>query len=481
MEISVAGCLVILTLLVLGRLVGSSLLVGTTASLAFGSTAIVTLSAVGGASPLISVGFAALLCAFAARDPGARSRAVASFDVSWVPWVLCAFAVYAVGSAVILPRLFAGRTNIFVASRDIGVTEVALVPGNGNVTQLGYFILGTVTCLALLGMLLSSGRFGLLRRALLTWAALDALGGLLDLAFKIAGAGDVLAPIRTASYALLTDDQHGGFARIAGTYSEASAFATASLPALAFAFTDWRRTGARFSGVLAVILVVLLVLSTSSTAYAGLAVLAPLMGAVLARATVLGRLTRQDALFAVLLLLGVALVILAVIANPHALGPVGDLFQAAVVDKMQSESGRERSHWNERSLMSVLDTGGLGIGFGSSRASNWVIAVVSQLGVLGSLLQAALLVPMVQSLPAAPAGHPAAALSDLNASLRACMFGGVLGSTISGATADPGLLFFVALAGITATRITVLQGEHGAVSRDRAPEGRAPMTPLAGT
>ena len=77
---------------------------------------------------------------------------------------------------------------------------------------------------------------------------MDAAGGLVDLAGKTLGAGDVLAPIRTASYALLTDVEHEGFARIVGTYSEASGFAIGSLPALAFAFTDWRRTGSSIEG-----------------------------------------------------------------------------------------------------------------------------------------------------------------------------------------------------------------------------------------
>ena len=78
MEISIVGCLVFVTLLLLGRRVGARLLVGMAASIAFGSTAMGTLSAIGGASPLISAGFAALFCACAMLDPMTRRGAVAS-------------------------------------------------------------------------------------------------------------------------------------------------------------------------------------------------------------------------------------------------------------------------------------------------------------------------------------------------------------------------------------------------------------------
>ena len=78
--------------------------------------------------------------------------------------------------------------------------------------------------------------------------------GVIDLLGKLAGAGDVLAPIRTASYAMLTDVSLGGFARIAGAYSEASAFGGVSLACLAFSYTYWRKTKDRLARWLSVIL-----------------------------------------------------------------------------------------------------------------------------------------------------------------------------------------------------------------------------------
>ena len=456
MQISFVGLAIVLALFVLGRLVGSTLIVAMMASIAFGSTAIATLSAVGGASPLIYIGFSALVCAGVLFEPATRRQVLVGFQRAWEPWVVVALAGYACGSALIMPRLFAGETNVFVASRDIGVVEVALTPGNGNLTQTCYFVLGSMTFLAVIAFVGAGGRFGVLRRAFLTWAAVDAAGGLIDIAGKTVGAGDLLAPIRTASYAFLTDVEHEGFSRIAGTYSEASAFAIGSLPALAFAFTDWRRTGSRFSGAVAASLLGLLVLSTSSTAYAGLSMLGLVVAVQLARSLLKGQVRTEDAL----VVIGGAVALTAAIGlmvwDPHKLDAVAHLFQGTVVDKLQSESGQERFHWNERSLVSFLDTWGIGVGFGSSRASNWLVAVVSQLGVVGSLLQMLLLLPLLRGEQARDgrAARPQAA-ADLHASLRSCLFACVVGGVISGGTPDPGLVFFCALAGMTACRMAL--------------------------
>ncbi len=66
--------------------------------------------------------------------------------------------------------------------------------------------------------------------------------GLVDLLGKMAGAGDLLAPIRTANYAMLTDVEQAGFSRIAGGHPEASAFAMSMFAGTVFLITSWRVT-----------------------------------------------------------------------------------------------------------------------------------------------------------------------------------------------------------------------------------------------
>jgi hypothetical protein len=68
-----------------------------------------------------------------------------------------------------------------------------------------------------------------------------------------------------------------------------------------------------------------------------------------------------------------------------------------IVNKVASTSGEERAYWNYRSLQSLYDTAGLGIGLGSSRASSWIIAVLSQLGIAGSLMFGVLIAAIVRS------------------------------------------------------------------------------------
>jgi hypothetical protein len=451
MTLSLIGLMVCAVLLGLGRLLGAPLLVGTVASVAFGSTAVATLDAAGGSSPLIYVVFAVLVCASAAASPAFGRNLSLVFVRSWEPWIVGALAVYAVGTAIILPRLFAGATSAFVTVRGIGVVEVSLQPSSGNLTQTGYFALGALTFLSLSSMLARGHRLPALRSGFRAWAALVAVGGLIDLAGKMAGLGDVLAPIRTATFAYLTDSEQAGFWRIAGSYSEASAFGAAALAALAFSFTDWRQGGSRLSGSVAALLLVLLVLSTSTTAYAGLAVLGALMVTSIARSALTGRLTAIDLLLVAGLLAGAATLICLALYDHRLLEPFQNLLQSTLIDKSSSESARERGYWNERSIMTLFDTWGLGQGFGSSRSSNWLVSVVSQTGLIGTLLQLGLVASVLRPW-AAPGTQAAREPAALHASLRACAFAILLGALIAGGSADPGLLFFIAMAGMIGCR-----------------------------
>jgi hypothetical protein len=65
---------------------------------------------------------------------------------------------------------------------------------------------------------------------------------------------------------------------------------------------------------------------------------------------------------------------------------VGDLLDTFFLDKMSTASGQERSAWNQMALQSFFDTFGFGFGNGSGRASSFVIAALSSLGLFGSAL-----------------------------------------------------------------------------------------------
>src|SRR5262249_34918364 len=151
-------------------------------------------------------------------------------------WIALGLMFYVCVGTALLPRLFAGRTNAFVPVHGV-IFEVPLGPVSGNVTQTSYFVLGVLTFLALSVLLLCRANLQKMRNGFFAWCVLHAALGLTDFASKLLGAGDVLAPIRTAAYAMVTEAEEAGFSRIVGGYSEASAFGGATLATLAFAFT----------------------------------------------------------------------------------------------------------------------------------------------------------------------------------------------------------------------------------------------------
>ena len=482
MEISFIGLSVAAAVWLLGRLLGSPVLVALIMSVGFGSTSAVKLSALGGSSPLLYLVFELVLVGWVLFDRRQLAAITASLSRDWVSWAVAALIVYAGLGAVIMPRLFADATTAFVAGRSTGVVEVALTPNSGNISQTGYFILGCLVFFALSARFSRGEPLTALRDGFLALATLNAISGVIDLGAKMAGAGDVFMPIRTATFAFLTEVEQAGFWRINGLYSEASAFGGATLASLAFTFTYWAHGGSRRALLLSALLFVLLVLSTSSAAYGGLAVMMVPLALSLIVSGLRGRLESTGMAVLLCLVVGIATIIFIDIWDPKILDPLQHLFQTTVLDKSESESGRERAYWNERSLRSFFETYGLGIGFGSSRSSNWLIAVVSQLGIVGAALQIALIMPFLRRPRRPQRAGPAFDAFVLHRSLCSCVLALLVGGIVAGGAADPGLLFFVALAGVLACQARMAQGTHpvGSVSRMAASHVPAPASPAGG-
>jgi hypothetical protein len=197
------------------------------------------------------------------------------------------------------------------------------------------------------------------------------------------------------------------------------------LGALAFSFTYWRETNSRQAALLTFVMLLLVLLSTSSTAYVGLAGLAPFAGLMIARSAVEGRLKKTDIILVVCTLLILAAVLATYLYDPRLFIPFTNLIDDMVFDKATSDSGQERAYWNMRSLQNVADTYGLGIGMGSSRSSSLPVSILSQLGLI---------------------------VFALCAGARACGFALLLGASIAGSSADPGVLIFACLATVQACR-----------------------------
>jgi hypothetical protein len=455
MSVSAAGLIVWIVLLIVSRLAGSALIIGFFASLPFGSTAFITLNSLGGSSPLIYTLFALALIASVAARRSLLTNLGAAFANYRVLWVAAALGFYAAASAYINPRLFGGDTTVFNTYMG-AVREVPLGPSSGNITQTAYFLLGALLLIGLCSLSLRADNLKQLGSGFFAFAITHALLGVLDLGAKFAGLGDILLPIRTASYALMTETEQSGFWRIVGGCSEASSYSAYALAALAFVYAYWRRTSSWPAALLTVIFFVLIVFSTSSTAYVGCAVLCLLASVGIAASVLSNRLTTVD----IILFVGALTIVTALLAlylyDSRLFAPFANLIQTMVFDKSTSDSGVERAYWNTQSLVSLLDTYGLGTGMGSSRSSSWLVSTLSQLGVIGSLLVAVLLVVLLRGMGGLQPQPDERQLFALCASARACGFAFLLAASIAGGTADPGVLFFAALATVLACRHHVM-------------------------
>jgi hypothetical protein len=464
MQISAVGLSICIGLLLAAYYCRGVLIIGLVASLAFGATALMTLSSLGSSSPLIYTFFAGILVVAVAARRRIWQELGNLFGSVSATWALVSLMAYAVVGAWLFPRFFAGQTSVFVQSKTrFGVIEASLAPVSANISQTGYLVLGGLTSIALCVLLMERDRIDQLRRGLFLWCGLHAGMGLVDLIGKLGGAGDVLAPIRTASYAMLTDVSEAGFSRIAGAYSEASAFGSVSLSCLALCYSYWRMTRSPFARLLTFVLLFPVIISTSSTAYVGLAILCVPVALSVGRSLLSGRMQSDDILIMVLLFSGILVILAISLYDAGFFNPFIHLIETTVINKASSSSGQERTYWNLKSLQSFLDTGGLGVGFGSSRASSWPIAVLSQLGLVGSLMMATLLVVIARGLGGARQWVDAET-DAVATSTRNCALASVVSGSLAAGSANPGMIFFIAFAVLSAARMSARRNRHEALA-----------------
>jgi hypothetical protein len=451
MVLSVEGLIVAGSIFLISYLLGAPLIIGLLASLPFGSTAFAALPAIGGSTPLIYTLFAAFLILAVVVRKHAPREISTIFTQFPAAWIALGLSIYAVVSAFVFPRLFLGQTTAFVVVEGAYV-ELPLVPVSQNITQTAYFILGILTFFSISILLLKQKNMAYLRKGLFAFVIINIALALLDVGGKLSGAGDILLPIRTAAYEFLTEVVEAGFFRISGGYPEASAFAQAGLSGLAFTYAYWRMANSLVAFILCAILLTLLLFSTSSTAYGALALLALFPLFSLVAALVWDRFQTQDLL---LVLLGVLLftVLLATyLYDQRIFDPFIELIDTMVLDKATSGSGIERAYWNERSLQAFADTGGVGIGMGSSRSSSWLVSVLSQLGIVGAIAMLSLLFVILRGMGRLQPSPDTTEYFAIAAGLRAAVIAMLIALSLAGNGADPGIIFFIALGGILACR-----------------------------
>ncbi len=377
-----------------------------------------------------------------------------------VAWIL--------GSALLLPRLFAGATQVFSLARSLDDDSgtVPLQPTSGNISQAVYAAGGFAMACATCAYARRPGGRQALLAAIIALTSAHLAFAILDLVTAATHTGFILDVVHTANYAFLTDDEVGGLKRISGSFSEASSFATFSLTLLAVNLPLFvMRVRPRFTGPASALLAGFIVLSTSSAGYAGLGVFGAGFGAYALVAGLVLRRRRVATIAVAALGSGLFLVALVVLFLPGVAATAGAVLGASVLDKGASDSAIERGSWNTTALQVFHDTHWLGAGIGTTRGSNYALVLLSNLGAIGFALFVFLMARLLFS-------RLSADLADEDRALvraaRIGMASALVPYLLVGTVYDLGTLFY-GLAGIAASGI--------AVSRDAPRSGHALTLP----
>jgi hypothetical protein len=390
-------------------------------------------------------------------------------------WLLL-LILYCVFTGLFAPRLFLYATDvnpIGATAFDPSFSTVPLGPSSGNITQSIYIVGASASFFVISYFLSSSGRLKTMMRAFLVYTVANIGFGFLDLVTYWTDTSYFLDFMHNGNYTFHLNEAELGFKRIAGTFSEASAFANATLGTVGFTLRLW------LGGVyplptlfLTISGIVLLVLSTSTTAYVGLGVLI----AVIYLSTLLSLLLRRKGVngfyFAMMLPLVAVIALLGLALDQANWNTVADIWRAVVIDKSLSESAAERGALNAQALTNLFDTFGLGAGTGSVRTSSFPLALLANIGIPGTFIYGMFLSLIFLKGSAMPDGSIE---KTIQAAARAGALGILIGATISGALIDLGLPFFI----LSAMACSLRSSPAFDKGSQPVPWRRSPMSKLA--
>jgi hypothetical protein len=407
-------------------------------STVFGSAAAFILTGIGASiQPAhVLLGFLVLVV-FSKKENTAACLKLVKFPRAGF-WLTCAWG-YGIIGAFFFPRLFAGHFDVNAIGSAASFVQVPIGPTSGNLTQSVYFTADLVCFLTCSVFVKTESGARTITRALLAYCAANIAFAALDFITYVTGAGDALDFMRNATYVIYTDAAEGSFRRVIGSFTEASAFASATFGAFAFSTRLWLSgVYSRTSAAISLISLFLLVLSVSSTAYAAL----PVYIALLYTAQIVALFRRRQnptavghfLIFAPLIIAAGAFVIL---LWPSAFKLASETIIATLFEKSSSASGIDRGRWNLEAIQTFFDTFGLGAGVGSVRASSFILAVLANLGVAGTIFYGLFVYStLIGSNTRKP---PDAAVSAARSAVAALLITG----SVSAALIDLGLPFFV--------------------------------------
>ena len=362
--------------------------------------------------------------------------------------------LYGVASAFFLPRLLEGTTDVFAIARSETVSTILLTPVrpvSGNITQTAYLV-GNLLCFIIFHAL-SSDKAGkrCVVDALIACGVLNLAFAIVDQVTFVTGTAAYLGFIRNSTYSLLDATETAGIKRIVGSFTEASAFAWASLSLFAFSLSLW--LGGYRPAItlpLAVALLIAIGLSTSTTGYVGASIyLSCLLLSNLVR-LLSGTASPRRLLFLICMPALIGTAAMAAALDDETWRYLSRLADEVIFNKSASRSGIERASWNIQAWTNFVESHGLGIGVGSTRASSFPLAALATIGIFGASCYA---IAVALCLLAGGRDQDPESRAIRAAASSAC-FATMVSACLSGTTIDLGLVFF-AYAGTAASSIRV--------------------------
>ena len=319
--------------------------------------------------------------------------------------LLVAFWTVAALTTAFAPRFFAG--DIEVIGMSSSRPEMLQVTRQ-NLSQWLYLSLSVFAVFALAAFFRARAERRLIVDGVLLAAAVTVATGALDAASSALPIAWLLEPFRTARYAILDQQQFaGGTDRVIGLMPEPASFGALSVALLSMLYflrpviSQPRKR--LWANRLLLGLVAMVVLSTSAAAYGGLAVLvlvAACRWAIQPSAAVaVGGLAPRSARDIRVALSVMAVVLLALLVMPAAFDPVVDRVEVVLIDKPGTHSFEERTMWTRTAVGAGLSSSMLGVGLGSTRASNHAAVLFASTGLAGLVLYTLFVADLVRRRP----------------------------------------------------------------------------------
>ncbi|MBS0558661.1 MAG: hypothetical protein JSR21_01260 [Proteobacteria bacterium] len=312
---------------------------------------------------------------------------------------LVALMAYALLSIWLLPTAFAGQIMVWPQKIDpITPSYVPLAFSAGNITQTLYLLIDVAFTIAVaVFMSRAALRYERIIRAYLIGGYVVVALTFWQFANRVAGVPFPYEVLQSNPGWAIVEQAMGSVPRVQGPFSEPAALAS-YLAGLTFCCLWLCTRGYRTlrPDLLLALGMAAMMLSTSTTGIAILVAGLPMVvvfGTAGGDRRVIGRLAR---LFGMLILGGMLVLVPVLVMKPGLIASVQEVVDSTLT-KQDSESYKDRSGLDEAALGTLSQTYGLGVGWGSFRASSLVPGLAANGGVFG-LAMALLLLLRVSAL-----------------------------------------------------------------------------------